>query len=1101
MGYHSYRDIIMQTSPLGFYTPAPFGNFLNSLQTTFFVVFGNNWNPIYFELIHQKGFGPVLYFLTASSFGKQLLFNFIVAFLLQKMEYLSDRMRVATRLKYISIFQRAKMKLFQMKDRKDGTWLTHLIANKVHQDTNAVLKNPKVPPTLPMLEDPISSPAPNFFSSPALERNNPLHPSKLNHFLDDDMLTDRPLILPVEADGLIPVSGQNNDAKLLTFNFPKPKNSRARLSIGVLGDETPKKGSIADVPAGDFSPEHPPVVRSSHHKASMPPMQSLAALDPITFNKTPIGRRSGDRISSVVPISNSNHLLPSLLPNGRASVKKNSVAPKGLAMLPAALGPQPKDPKQDLNSSFVIKVKKSMNEASQALQRTNSSGEAGTTTRSVDRLRDSSLFLLHVKSPLRKTLQQILSTSTCEMTIALMIILVAILLAIDSPSLEEGIWYSIAIRYLDILLNAFFSLEILARILAYGGIFKSKLQKESPYFHKLWNLFDFSVVMLSWVTYMIEGQVSYLRSFKVLRILRLMGPIRSVLGSASLDLIIEAIFASTTKMITFTFFILLCCQPFTVMALHKYPPDFNQCQSRVKSEWFSAKRTCDPMTENRNMIVGFKTYFGSLFYSIAILTNEGFKDLTHYLLIEPESYQIGVNQVLLIFLAYYLMGCFLQNMYACLTILNYKEKKQNTEKTGTMSPKENMMFDLQKLFIRRSLPKDSTKKQTLARKGLYSVINHVWFDVSLLAIFFANVAFIIASGTGESPTIFQPIRITQLALLLLYNLEMIIKVSLQGPRAYISDHFNKIDFISAVMSDLLLVLYLTDNSNIYYMAPILLRFFTIGRFLRRLIFQDHPISRGLKSMLQALNVTLVSLAPLLLLVFIVISLFSIIGMNLFYKQPLQSEINSTFNFRYFFSSFLLLLKTLTGFRWDVLVREISESSPGCRAESESFDSKDTNQCGQPEAYAFFIAYLLISRYLLANLVTVLVIDGYLESKKEENLSITENKLDTMYDNWARFSPSGNGLMKCDNFILFLNSQVWPCGVKPVENLYITPSAILKKLIYTEDLKIVCTFDDVIRTSRQFPLTVYEKDREYYVHFVDYIAQLCSRAYDNNKAGS
>ena len=123
------------------------------------------------------------------------------------------------------------------------------------------------------------------------------------------------------------------------------------------------------------------------------------------------------------------------------------------------------------------------------------------------------------------------------------------------------------------------------------------------------------------------------------------------------------------------------------------------------------------------------------------------------------------------------------------------------------------------------------------------------------------------------------------------------------------------------------------------------------------------------------------------------------------------------------------------------------------------------------------------------------------SKKEENLSIRENKLDTMYDNWARFSPSGNGLMKCDNFILFLNSQVWPCGVKPVENLYITPSAILKKLIYTEDLKIVCTFDDVIRTSRQFPLTVYEKDREYYVHFVDYIAQLCSRAYDNNKAGS
>jgi hypothetical protein len=93
--------------------------------------------------------------------------------------------------------------------------------------------------------------------------------------------------------------------------------------------------------------------------------------------------------------------------------------------------------------------------------------------------------------------------------------------------------------------------------------------------------------------------------------------------------------------------------------------------------------------------------------------------------------------------------------------------------------------------------------------------------------------------------------------------------------------------------------------------------------------------------------------------------------------------------------------------------------------------------------------------MLLNMITVLVIDGYLESKKLDNIKFSEAEIDELYRMWAQYDPDKTGLMKCDNFILFLHQLYAPFGILDKDNpKHIKPSHIVNKFIYREDLKVI-----------------------------------------------
>lgn len=193
---------------------------------------------------------------------------------------------------------------------------------------------------------------------------------------------------------------------------------------------------------------------------------------------------------------------------------------------------------------------------------------------------------------------------------------------------------------------------------------------------------------------------------------------------------------------------------------------------------------------------------------------------------------------------------------------------------------------------------------------------------------------------------------------------------------------------------------------------------------------------------------------------------------------------------------------MTGHRWHLTLAELVENTPGCIS-SQSYDDLRTagpRSCGEDLGYVFVLLYIIVSRFVLLNLITVLVIDGYLESRKLENMSFQDSEVEKILQTWALYDPERSGLMKCNDFILFLYHMPEPFGVDKAKK-NVTTKELINKFFSSEDNKIIVNIKDLLETARRYQLVVYEINNGHYIHFVDYITYITNKVNSNSKGWS
>lgn len=134
------------------------------------------------------------------------------------------------------------------------------------------------------------------------------------------------------------------------------------------------------------------------------------------------------------------------------------------------------------------------------------------------------------------------------------------------------------------------------------------------------------------------------------------------------------------------------------------------------------------------------------------------------------------------------------------------------------------------------------------------------------------------------------------------------------------------------------------------------------------------------------------------------------------------------------------------------------------------------------------------------MITVLVIDGYLVSRKLENMMFKEAEINKLLKTWAFYDPERSGMMDCDDFILFLYQMPDPFGTSMFLNT-IDPKDIAYKFISSKDHTIIVTTKSLLEIVKRFPVPIYETKGKYFVHYVDYISFITNKAAFNYKTWS
>ena len=147
------------------------------------------------------------------------------------------------------------------------------------------------------------------------------------------------------------------------------------------------------------------------------------------------------------------------------------------------------------------------------------------------------------------------------------------------------------------------------------------------------------------------------------------------------------------------------------------------------------------------------------------------------------------------------------------------------------------------------------------------------------------------------------------AACLIFTMEIMIRLIALDYGPFFSDNWNVMDFVIVV--GCLLMIPLEGSVNLQAVRPF--RLLLVFRMIKR--------ARGIQVMISAILTALPALFNVFSMLFLNFFVFAILGMTLFGNVKYGGALNNNANFRDFGSSFLLLLRMVTGESWNYVMKE------------------------------------------------------------------------------------------------------------------------------------------------------------------------------------
>jgi len=173
----------------------------------------------------------------------------------------------------------------------------------------------------------------------------------------------------------------------------------------------------------------------------------------------------------------------------------------------------------------------------------------------------------------------------------------------------------------------------------------------------------------------------------------------------------------------------------------------------------------------------------------------------------------------------------------------------------------------------------------------------------------------------------------------IFTLEFLIKLIGYGKRYFI-DRWNIFDMVIVFISIFGIILSIDTYSQVGPQTTII-RSFRIVR-----IFFFFKSNRALKNTMMTFMLSFPAMFNIGALLMLINLIFSILGMYLFAEIMPNGELNDYTNFSTFGSSFLTLIRTITGEKWPLLMEAVSRShSPSYQCVSNpTFEDFSQNNC-------------------------------------------------------------------------------------------------------------------------------------------------------------
>ncbi|XP_021559609.2 voltage-dependent T-type calcium channel subunit alpha-1G isoform X17 [Neomonachus schauinslandi] len=599
--------------------------------------------------------------------------------------------------------------------------------------------------------------------------------------------------------------------------------------------------------------------------------------------------------------------------------------------------------------------------------------------------RDSwSAYIFPPQSRFRLLCHRIITHKMFDHVVLVIIFLNCITIAMERPKIDPHSAERIFLTLSNYIFTAVFLAEMTVKVVALGWCFG-----EQAYLRSSWNILDGLLVLISIIDILVsmvsDSGTKILGMLRVLRLLRTLRPLRVISRAQGLKLVVETLMSSLKPIGNI---VVICCAFFIIfgiLGVQLFKGKFFVCQGEDTRN-ITNKSDC---AEASYRWVRHKYNFdnlGQALMSLFVLASkDGWVDIMY-----DGLDAVGVDQqpimnhnpwMLLYFISFLLIvAFFVLNMFVGVVVENFHKCRQHQEEEEARRREEKRLRRLEKK--RRSKEKQMAEAQCKPYYSDYSrfrlLVHHLctshYLDLFITGVIGLNVVTMAMEHYQQPQILDEALKICNYIFTVIFVLESVFKLVAFGFRRFFQDRWNQLDLAIVLLSIMGITLEEIEVNASLPINPTIIRIMRVLRIAR--VLKLLKMAVGMRALLDTVMQALPQVGNLGLLFMLLFFIFAALGVELFgdlecdETHPCEG-LGRHATFRNFGMAFLTLFRVSTGDNWNGIMKDTLRD---CDQESTCY-----NTVISP---IYFVSFVLTAQFVLVNVVIAVLMKHLEESNKE-----------------------------------------------------------------------------------------------------------------------
>uniref|UniRef100_UPI0037E97459 voltage-dependent T-type calcium channel subunit alpha-1G isoform X3 n=1 Tax=Semicossyphus pulcher TaxID=241346 RepID=UPI0037E97459 len=595
------------------------------------------------------------------------------------------------------------------------------------------------------------------------------------------------------------------------------------------------------------------------------------------------------------------------------------------------------------------------------------------------RQRDTwSLYIFPPESRFRIICNKIITHKMFDHIVLVIIFLNCITIAMERPRIDPGSAERIFLTLSNYIFTAIFVAEMTIKIVALGWCFGDK-----SYLRSSWNILDGMLVMISVIDILVSlisnSGTKILGMLRVLRLLRTLRPLRVISRAPGLKLVVETLMSSLKPIGNI---VVICCAFFIIfgiLGVQLFKGKFFVCQGE---DVRNITNKSDCLLANHKWVrhkYNFDNLGQALMSLFVLASKDGWVDIMY-----DGLDAVGVDQqpvmnynpwMLLYFISFLLIvAFFVLNMFVGVVVENFHKCRRHQEAEEAKRREEKRLKRMEKKR-RKAQSKPYYSDYSPTRLLIHKMCTSHYLDLFITIVIGLNVITMSMEHYQQPKELDEALKICNYIFTLIFVLESVFKLVAFGFRRFFKDKWNQLDLAIVLLSIMGITLEEIEVNASLPINPTIIRIMRVLRIAR--VLKLLKMAVGMRALLDTVMQALPQVGNLGLLFMLLFFIFAALGVELFGDlicdelHPCEG-LGRYATFKNFGMAFLLLFRVSTGDNWNGIMKDTLRDC-----------AHDTSTCyNTVVSPIYFVSFVLTAQFVLVNVVIAVLMKHLEESNKE-----------------------------------------------------------------------------------------------------------------------